>query len=450
MENKQAIGKNDCFQEWAEADLKLLVVRPIRTGEEREWDRLMAAHHYLGFQQLVGESLKYVAELEGRWVALLGWGTAAFKCGPRDKWIGWAPEQQWQRLKFVANNQRFLILPGVRVKNLASKVLAENTKRLSQDWERIYGHPVVLAETFVDQARFSGTCYLAAGWRALGRTRGYGRNGGRYFHHGNPKTVLVKPLRPDARELLTAAFPPPELMAKEAAVDLNRVAIGGKGGLLEALAELKDPRKRRGIRHSQVSILAVAVCACLSGARSYAAIGEWAAELPQDLLRRLGCRWHEEKRRYIPPSEPTIRRTLQSVDADELDRILGEWLSAQCEGDALAVDGKTLRGSGGGDGKPVHLMAALVHKEGVVVAQRAVDEKSNEITALRPMLEPLDLRGKVVTADAMHAQVEHARFLVEEKGADYIFTVKGNQGNLLREIQELNPEDFSPLVRGEE
>jgi len=449
MDNK-LLAKDEALEGLIEADLGELAVRPIQAYEEGAWNCLMAAHHYLGFQQLVGESLKYVAELEGRWMALLGWCTAAFKCGPRDKWIGWVPEQQWQRLKFVANNQRFLILPDVRVKNLASKALALNAKRLSGDWEGIYGHPVVLAETFVDQTRFAGTCYLAAGWSALGLTRGFGRNGGRYFHHGNPKTVLVKHLHPGATALLSAAFLPPELMAKEAAVDLNQVAIQEKGGLLAALAKLKDPRKRRGIRHSQISILAVAVCACLSGARSYAAIGEWAAALPQDLLRRLGCKWHEDKRRYIPPSEPTLRRTLQSVDADELDRLTGDWLSSQCGGDAVAMDGKTLRGSRGADGRPVHLFAALLHKEGAVIAQRAVDQKSNEITAVRPLLEPLDLRGKVVTADAMHAQKEHARFLVEEKGADYVFTVKGNQGNLLRDIQDLGPEDFSPHIHREE
>jgi len=450
METNELLAENGTLDGLATADLGELAVRPIQAQEEGEWDRLMAAHHYLGFQKLVGETLKYVAELEGRWVALLGWGSAAFKCGPRDEWIGWAPEQQWQRLKFVANNQRFLILPVARIKNLASKALALNAKRLSGDWEEIYGHPVVLAETFVDQARFAGTCYLAAGWSALGQTRGFGRNGGRYFHHGNPKTVLAKPLQKGAPASLAAAFLPPELTAKEVVVDLNRAAIGEKGGLLEVLAQLEDPRKRRGIRHSQISILAVAVCACVCGARSYAAIGEWVAALPQDLLRRLGCKWHEDKRRYIPPSEPTLRRTLQSVDADELDRLTGEWLSRQCTGDAIAMDGKTLRGSRGANGKPVHLFAALVHKEGAVIAQRAVDQKSNEITAVRPLLEPLDLRGKVVTADAMHAQREHAKFLVEEKSADYVFTVKGNQENLLREIQDLGPEDFSPCLRRDE
>ena len=87
-------------------------VRLIEAGEGGQWDELMAAHHYLGFRTLVGESLKYVAEQDGSWLALLGWGAAAFKCGPRDRWIGWTPSQQWRRLRYVANNMRFLILPG--------------------------------------------------------------------------------------------------------------------------------------------------------------------------------------------------------------------------------------------------------------------------------------------------------------------------------------------------
>src|SRR3972149_2689243 len=91
-----------------------LLVRPVRTDEVVHWDRLMAAHHYLGVRRLVGESLRYVAEQGGQWVALLGWGSAAFKCASRDRWIGWTPEQQWRRLRYVANNLRFLVLPDAR------------------------------------------------------------------------------------------------------------------------------------------------------------------------------------------------------------------------------------------------------------------------------------------------------------------------------------------------
>ena len=135
---------------------------------------------------------------------------------------------------------------------------------------------------------------------------------------------------------------------------------------------------------------------------------------------------------------------MQSVDADELDRIVNEWLASQADPDAVAVDGKTLRGARGPDGKPLHLLAALLHKEGVVVSQKSVSKKTNEITVFKSVLDPLDLQGKVVTADALHTQTEHARYLVEEKGADYFFTVKGNQGTLKKAIEDLEDEDFSP------
>jgi hypothetical protein len=110
----------------------------------------------------------------------------------------------------------------------------------------------------------------------------------------------------------------------------------------------------------------------------------------------------------------------------------------------VAVDGKTLRGSAGADGKPVHLVSAFLQHEKMVISQRQVDKKSNEITAFKPLLEPLDLEGKVVTADAMHTQVEHARFIVEDKKADYVFPVKQNQGNLFETIRNTKDEDFSP------
>ncbi len=428
-----------------QTEFQSLNVRPIKQEEEHQWDQLMNEHHYLGFRQLVGESIKYVAELNTQWVALLGWGTAAFKCASRDEWIGWSREQQWRRLIFLANNARFLILPQVQIPNLASKILSLNLKRLSADWMAVFGHKVVLAETFVEHSRFAGTCYRAAGWIQLGQTRGFGRNGGKYYHHGLSKTIYVYPLHRNARQLLSAPFPAPELIGgQKPMVDLNKVNLGCNEGLLGQLQQLKDPRKRRGIRHSSTSTLAVAACAVLSGARNFLAIGEWAADLPQDLLRRLGCRFHPEKRIYISPSEPTIRRQLQSVDADEFDRLINEWLAQQADPDAVAVDGKTLRGARGSDGKKMHLMSAILHKEGVVIAQKQVDRKTNEIPLFQPLLEPVDLKGKVVTADALHTQVEHATYLKEQKEADYFFTVKGNQGTLLKSIEDLEKEDFSP------
>ena len=164
----------------------------------------------------------------------------------------------------------------------------------------------------------------------------------------------------------------------------------------------------------------------------------------QEALEQLGCRWHPTQQRFLPPSEPTQRRTLKAVDADLVDKELGLFLERKTQGTAVAVDGKALRGAVDENGKQVHLLGVLVHKSGVLIGQRQVDGKDNEITEFKPLLEPLDLAGKVVTADAMHTQREHARHLVEDKCADCLFTVTGNQGSLQETLEALDDSLFSP------
>ena len=124
-----------------------VVVRPITPDERQMWDGLMSQYHYLGLKSLVGQSIRYVAELQGRWLALLGWAASALKCQPRDTWIGWSQAIQWQRLHLIVNNSRFLILPGVHISNLASRILSLNLHRLSEDWVHVHGHSVLIAET---------------------------------------------------------------------------------------------------------------------------------------------------------------------------------------------------------------------------------------------------------------------------------------------------------------
>lgn len=407
----------------------------------------MARHHYLGYRGIVGEAMRYAALLDGRWVALLGWGACAFKSRHRDAWIGWPPALQWQRLKWVANNTRFLLLPRVRIPNLASKILSLNLKRLSQDWRAAWGHGILLAETFVDTVRFTGTCYRAAGWLPLGASRGFGRNAGKYHAHGRPKTIFVRPLHPQARRLLSDPASPPEPGTKETPMKVHAHCLKDTDRLLDCLRTVPEPRHARGIRHSKLSILAVAACAVLCGAKSFAAIGEWAARCSQPMLRRLLCRRQRETGRYLPPSEPTLRRLLQRIDAHAVDRAIGVWLAAQSRAggaDAVAIDGKTLRGARRPDGKQVQLLAAFLHRQGVVMAQQEVDPRHNEISALRPLLQDVDLSGLVVTGDAMHTQKDAAHFLVKEKGADYFFTLKDNQAALKKDVEDLGLEAFPP------
>ena len=436
--------EESCSREGAAISLDSLAVRPIVYGERKQWDELMAKHHYLGLKGIVGETMRYVALLDGKWVALLGWGAAAFKSAHRERWIGWDASLQWGRLKLIANNVRYLILPGVKIPNLASKTLSLNIKRLSDDWKTQYGHPILVAETFVDQSRYRGTCYRAAGWLELGETKGFGRNGGRYYEHGRKKTLFVNPLRKGALRLLADPWPHPELLVQEPMMNITACRLEG---LLDYLREVPDPRMKRGIRHQMLSVLAVSVCAVMSGARNFAALADWAQACTQKTRSRLECRFKDG--RYMPPSEPTIRRMLRDIDADALDRAVNAWLLTQSpleEGRAVAVDGKTLRGARNKDGKQVHLISAILHREKVVIAQDVTQEKSNAIPAFKSMLAEMDIKGAVVTADAMHTQKDTAQFIKEKKEADYLFTVKDNQPALREDIAALGLESFPPCV----
>ncbi len=428
-------------------DRHALHVRLVRQDERARWRELMHAHHYLGFTPIIGEALCYVACVDEQWVALLGWGSAALKCAARDQWIGWSPAQQYRRLPLVANNVRFLVLPAWHYPNLASRVLALNLRRLSADWERCHGHRLVLAETFVDASRFKGTCYLAAGWQALGYTRGFAKRNTQYWYHGRRKQILVRSLAGDAPRLLAGAFDPPIRTTDPEVfmLDVNALPLDGEGGLMELLRTIPDPRKARGIRYSVATVLGIAVCATLSGARSLIAIGEWARDISPEALRTLGTKYRR------PPSEPTIRRLLQSIDAAEVDARVGHWLMGQLagKGRALAIDGKAMRHAHKAGERAPQLLSAILHEEALVIGQIAIESKTNEIPKLPELLEriaPEVLQGAVITADALHTQVHTARAIVERHQADYLLTAKDNQPALRESIAQLNLAAFSPCA----
>jgi hypothetical protein len=188
-----------------DADLRTLCVRPIAPEERLGWRLYMDRYHYLGDRPIVGEHLLYAAFLEGELIALLGWASAALRVPLREKYVGWDEATKRRRLHLVANNVRFLVLPWVRVRHLASKVLAANARRLSADWEAVWKHPVVLAETFVDITRFRGTCYRAANWLNLGETAGRSKRGNNYLHGGTRKALFIYPLRRHATRYLREA-----------------------------------------------------------------------------------------------------------------------------------------------------------------------------------------------------------------------------------------------------
>ena len=174
-----------------------------QADERAEGRAALVQFHYLGYRTPVGENLQYVVrDGANRLLAVLVFGAAAWKCAARDQWIGWSPGQRQARLSWIANNHRFLILPSVDVGDLASYVLGRVARRIAQDWQTKYGHPVVLLETFVEPARFSGTCYRAAHWQALGSTCGRSRQDRQRTLQVPVKDLYACPLTADFREAL--------------------------------------------------------------------------------------------------------------------------------------------------------------------------------------------------------------------------------------------------------
>ena len=183
-------------------------IRPLefrqvrRTPEERLFNSLLDQNHYLNYTQPVGEHLKYLVYARGRPIACLAWSSSPRHLGSRDRFIGWSMQARRTNIRLLAYNSRFLILPWVQVDHLASHILSRIAKRISRDWERLYGHPIYFLETFVDPDRFRGTCYRAANWVALGLTTGRGKNDQTHRPNRSIKVVLGYPLTRRFRQLL--------------------------------------------------------------------------------------------------------------------------------------------------------------------------------------------------------------------------------------------------------
>ena len=422
--------------------LRGVEVRPVRGVEERRrWDALVAEHHYLPFRGLFGKSLRHVAVRGETWLALLGWQAGAFKVGVRDAWIGWSREQQFSRLHLVANNARFAVLEEGRVANLASRALGLSLRRLARDMRDAHGHPVLLAETFVDPSRFAGTCYRASNWVSLGRTRGYSREPGgsaRWREHGRPKEVYVYEMEKDASAALCRAELPGDWRAGSGALPPPAPELRSLHAFLE---DMPDFRKARGRRYGLACYATIMIAARLAGYRGVTAFGEFAARMDQEQLKAAGAFFSPSRGRHTAPATSTFHYVLSSLPPDTLDRALGAWTSQRSDGAApVALDGKDVRGaSKQTDGERRMMVAAVEHGTGLVLGQVQVGDKTNEIPAVRELTRALDLGGRVVTLDALHVQQETARALVEDCGADYVVTaVKDNQATMLDDLRAID------------
>lgn len=431
-----------------------VVVRLITVEERQAFDEQIVRGHYLRSVKVVGEQLRYIAEYQGQWVGLMIWSAAAYKLKAREDWIGWSDRQKKRRLSLVVNNSRFFIPESYHIPNLASRVMKLVLKRLSEDWHQAYRHGVLIAETFVDPSLFQGTTYKASGWTLLGKTKGFERSRKDFYEaHDQPKQLWVRELREAARTVLRGANLPEECRSceQDRPPDCPETAeqMGRMSGFFNT--SLPEWRKhRRCCRHSVGSLVAVTICAmmckvCL-GQRDLAA---FARNLTTEQKKALGFPRDRSKRihTYMAPSETTFARLLRHLDNQALQRELQRWLDhllgkRDPTGDQVSVDGKELLNSQG-----AAVVSAYSVKTGRWLGSEPVADDSNEIPAAQNLLRRVDLDGSLVTADAMHTQTETGRIVVQEKGGDYLFTVKGNQKGVADNARELHKNlsgDFSP------
>lgn len=339
-----------------QAVLDGLKLRLLTEPEDKQrWDELVIEHHYLKSASLVGEQLRYVAEYQGQWLALLGWCAAALHLKAREAWIGWSPEQLSQRRHLLAQNSRLaLLVERQQFPNLATRALGLCCRRLSADWLEVHGHPIVAVESFVDsQLMFRGTAYKAAGWMLLGPTAGFGRCAEDFYQrHDRPKQLWVRALDPEGTAALKAQSLPPQLAPYQQAAAPRPLSGKPLLSLLDRLPAVPEPRSTHGRRHPWPAVLGIVCLAKLAGvAGSQRDIAGFAKRLNQTQRRQMGCYRNPKTGLREAPSQSTFFRALKAVSYSSLEPLLVGWqddlLGPTDPKELVVLDGKVARAAGG-------------------------------------------------------------------------------------------------------
>jgi hypothetical protein len=417
-------------------------------GRER-FDELLGEFHYLGESRPVGDTLRVSASIEGRWVGLLMWGSAAYRLKDRDAYIGWTPTQRAQRQKLVVQNRRFLILAERGEQpNLASRILGAAVRELPRLWFESFGYEPLLAETFTDIEAYEGTCYRAAGWMPLGLTKGYSRHRADFYvPNDRPKKLWVRELRKNAAAILRAPDLP-EACEKGAASDADGVLplqTAQVASLHETLCRVPDPRSKNRSFHIG-TVLSIVAMAIFSGHRNLAQIVRFGERLRMDQRVALGLpRFSDDSSYRKAPSYKVYYNLLRKLDIDRFAQILSQWLR-QHSGTlpvALALDGKFIRDT-------VGIVCLADHETGVPHAMAVASQKEGEgerceLKVGQRMIENLpDLTNALITADPLHCQTRTAQEIVAS-GGDFLVQVKDNQ-KTVHQLANALTQDLSPLL----
>jgi len=412
-------------------------------------DEAIRQHHYLHGVTLVGEHLRYAFVYRGQWLALATWSSAAFHLKDRDQFIGWSPEQCARRRSLLANNSRLLVMPGDHYPNLISRFMKLMLQRLSEDWQKRWGHAIALVESFVDPNLYQGTAYKVSGWSHLGKTAGWKRDADDFYvKHEAPKQIWVRELVKHACVQLRAAQLPPAWAQVEAPGPVRcTTPVAQIRSLMETVqAEVKEFRRAQALAYPLPGLICLMVMAAAQGVvRGPQDLADYAQTLSPAQLRALKFRPDPHTGELRCPGKTTFTRVLHAVDADQVERALLRWqdqLLGPRQDRIVIVDGKKVRHAG------VEIVNA-VDSQGRFLGSVVTPAKTNEIPAARQLLGGQDLRGKIVIADAMHTQHETGQDILFEGGGDYLLTVKGNQTTLETTLENLfRQQGFSPSAHG--
>jgi hypothetical protein len=428
---------------------KPLTIRVLGAGDHRRFDALLGHYHYLGESRPVGDALRMVAEIDGEWVGLLMWGSAAYRLKPRDAFIGWTATQRARRQKLVVQNRRFLLLTERGEEpNLASRILGAVVRELPRLWLERFGYEPLLAETFTDIEAYEGTCYKAAGWRPLGMTKGYSRHRADFYvPNDRPKKLWVRELRPEATTVLRAMELPEECRPgaesdADGVLPLGHVQIAS---LHETLCRVVDPRASNRSFHIG-SILTIVAMAIFSGHYNLVQIVRFANRLRNDQRKELGLpRFRAGSSYRKVPSYKVFYNLLRKLDVNAFAQCLSQWL-AQHSGTlptALALDGKFIRDT-------VGLVCLVDHETGVPQIMAPASQKEGEgqqcelKVAQRLIEEQSDLSHALITADPLHCQVHTAQEIVA-RGGDFLLQAKDNQ-KTVHHLAAAITENLPPLL----
>ena len=389
-------------------DINRITIRPATSKSEvEEIKELLSNYHPLGCNRAKGQRMYYVASHGRDWVAVMVFDGAVWSNRMREREIGWNNSQRDARLKHIANNSRFLV--GKRYQglpNVASKVLHLVAERISHDWLRRYGIPLLSLETYVDPQHNSnqGTCYTAAGWSNLGTSTGYQAFGEERTHG---KLYFLKPLHSNSYAALRSDIPHALMtgVKKVSGESNNNFVLDASKfdmkSLQKALTGVSDPRTKHGVRYKFIPLLSLCIAAAMSGQTQYRQMADWIRTIPAPDRVRFGLRGD------TTPSETTIGSLLRAINPVELGSVLTGWLQAtyprRDDYERIILDGKALRATAAETSKQVGFLNVFAADLGIVIEQLPCPKGGGEKTAAKQFVDSRnDLEGKIILADAIH------------------------------------------------